>query len=227
MQDINVRRAIQLAIDVPSILAATYMGKAEQECALIPPGLVGHWSEAPCPVRDVEKAKEYLAAAGLETLDLRLDLQDTTEYRTWAEVIQQNLAEIGINLELNTMESSAYWSTSFGEDAVLNNELLTSNYSMNPDPAWATMWFTCDQVTVWNTQSWCDEQYDELPRQGLVTTDLDQRQVIYEEMQQIWEDAVQTVWITHGVMTYAYSPGVQPATSPHGTPHYEFFKPAE
>ena len=227
LQDINVRRAIQLAIDVPSILAATYMGKAEQECALIPPGLVGHWSEAPCPVRDVEKAKEYLAAAGLETLDLRLDLQDTTEYRTWAEVIQQNLAEIGINLELNTMESSAYWSTSFGEDAVLNNELLTSNYSMNPDPAWATMWFTCDQVTVWNTQSWCDEQYDELHRQGLVTTDLDQRQVIYEEMQQIWEDAVQTVWITHGVMTYAYSPGVQPATSPHGTPHYEFFKPAE
>ncbi len=227
LQDINVRKAIWYAIDVPSILAATYLGKVEQECSLVPPGLVGHWADAPCPVRDVEKAKEYMATAGLETLDLRLDLQDTTEYRTWAEIIQQNLAEIGINLELNPMESSAYWSTSFGEEAALNNELLTSNYSMNPDPAWATMWFTCDQVAVWNTQSWCNERYDELHRLGLVTTDLDERQAIYEEMQQIWEDAVQTVWITHGVMTYAYSPSIQPATSPNGTPHYEFFAPAD
>ena len=212
---------------MPSILAATYMGQVEQECSLVPPGLVGHWADAPCPVRDVEKAKEYMAAAGLETLDLRLDLQDTTEYRTWGEIIQQNLAEIGINLELNPMESSAYWSTSFGEEAALNNELLTSNYSMNPDPAWATMWFTCDQVAVWNTQSWCNEKYDELHAQGLVTTDLDARQAIYEEMQQIWEEEFQTVWITHGIMTYAHSPGVQPATSPNGTPHDDFFKPAE
>jgi peptide/nickel transport system substrate-binding protein len=226
LQDINVRKAIWYAIDVPSILAATYMGQVEQECALIPPGLVGYWADAPCPVRDVEKAKEYMAAAGLETLDLRLDLQDTTEYRTWAEIIQQNLAEIGINLELNTMESSAYWSTSFGEDAVKNNELLTSNYSMNPDPAWATMWFTCDQITVWNTQSWCSEEYDALHREGLVTLDEEKRAQIYIDMQKLWEDEVQTVWITHGVQAYAYSPDIVPATTPHGTPQYHYFKPA-
>lgn len=227
LQDINVRKAIWYAIDVPSILAAAYMGKVEQECSLVPPGLIGHWADAPCPVRDVEKAKEFMAAAGLETLDLRLDLQDTTEYRTWAEIAQQNLAEIGINLELNPMESSAYWSTSFGEQAAINNELLTSNYSMNPDPAWATMWFTCDQVGVWNTESWCNERYDELHQLGLVTTDPAERQAIYEEMQQIWEADYKTVWITHGIMTYAYLPTVVPATSPNGTPHYEYFTPAE
>ena len=82
----------------------------------------------------MEKAKEYMAAAGLETLDLRLDLQDTTEYRTWAEIVQQNLKEIGINLELNPMESSAYWSTSFGEDAVKNNELLDQQLLHEPRP---------------------------------------------------------------------------------------------
>jgi len=227
LQDINVRKAIIYAIDVPSILAATYMGQAEQEYALIPPGLVGYWADAPHYERDVEKAKEYMAAAGLETLDLRLDLQDTTEYRTWAEIAQQNLKEVGINLELNPMESSAYWSTSFGEEAVKNNELLTSNYSMNPDPTWATMWFTCDQVTVWNTQSWCNEQYDELHRKGLVTTDEEERAQIYIEMQKIWDEAAQTVWITHGLMTYAYTPNIKPATTPHGQPQYYFFEPAE
>lgn len=227
LQDINVRKAIIHAIDVPSILAATYLGQAEQEYALIPPGLVGYWADAPRYERDVEKAKEYLAMAGLETLDLRLDLQDTTEYRTWAEIAQQNLKEVGINLEINPMESSAYWTNSFGEDAVKNNELLTSNYSMNPDPTWATMWFTCDQVTVWNTQSWCNERYDELHRQGLVTTDEAEREQIYIEMQKIWDEAAQTVWITHGLQTYAYTPRIEPATTPHGQPQYYYFKPAQ
>jgi peptide/nickel transport system substrate-binding protein len=227
LQDINVRKAIIHAIDVPSILAATYMGQAEPEYALIPPGLIGYWADAPRYERDVEKAKEYMAAAGLETLDLRLDLQDTTEYRTWAEIIQQNLKDVGINLELNPMESSAYWSTSFGEDAVKNNELLTSNYSMNPDPAWATMWFTCDQVTVWNTQSWCSEEYDELHKKGLVTIDEAEREQIYIEMQKLWDEAAQTVWITHGQMTYAYTPSIKPATTPHGQPQYYYFEPAE
>ena len=227
LQDINVRKAIIYAIDVPSILQATYMGQAEQEYALVPPGLVGYWADAPRHERDVEKAKEYMAAAGLETLDLRLDLQDTTEYRTWAEIVQQNLKEIGINLELNTMESSAYWSTSFGEEAAKRNELLTSNYSMNPDPAWATMWFTCDQVAVWNTQSWFDEKYDELHRKALVTMDDKEREQIYIEMQKIWDEAAQTVWITHGLMTYAYTPAIEPATTPHGQPQYWYFKPAQ
>jgi len=226
LRDINVRKAIIYAIDVPSILAAAYMGQVERACALIPPGLIGYWEDAPCYERDVEKAKEFMAAAGLETLDLRLDLQDTTEYRTWAEIAQQNLKEIGINLELNPMESSTYWSTSFGEEAVKNNELLTSSYSMNPDPAWATMWFTCDQVGVWNTQNWCDERYDELHRKGLVTTDPAEREKIYIEMQKIWDEAAQTVWITNGVLAYAYSPTIVPTTSPHGTPRYEFFEPA-
>ena len=224
LQDINVRKAIIYAIDVPSILQATYLGQVDQECALVPPGLVGYWEDAPCYQRDVEKAKEFMAAAGLETLDLRLDLQDTSEFRTWAEIIQQNLKDIGINLSLNPMDSSAYWSTSFGEEAVENNELLTSNYSMNPDPAWATMWFTCDQVTVWNTQSWCSEAYDELHRKGLVTLDPEERANVYIEMQKIWDEEAQTVWITHGVQSYAYSPEVSPATTPHGTPQYHFFK---
>ncbi len=227
LQDINVRKAIIHAIDVPSILAATYMGQVEQEFALVPPGLVGSWEDAPRYERDVEKAKEYMAAAGLETLDLELILQDTTEYRTWAEIAQQNLKDIGINLTLNAMESGAYWSTSFGEQACVDNELLTSNYSMQPDPAWATMWFTCDQVTVWNTQCWCSEEYDELHRKGLVTLDLEERAKIYIEMQKIWDEAAQTIWITHGVMTYAYSPDIAPATTPNGRPQYQFFGPGK
>lgn len=225
LQDINVRQAIRYAIDVPSILKAAYMGQAEQQRALIPPGLVGYWEDAPKVERDVEKAKEYLKKAGLESLDLRFDVEDTTEYRSWAEIAQQNLKEVGINVELNTMDSATYWTTSFGEQSI-NNQIFTSSYSMQPDPSWATMWFTCDQIGQWNAQRWCNAEFDDLHRQGLVTLDEAKRQEIYVKMQQLWEDAAQAIWITNGNVTFAYSPKIKPATSPNGFPQVEYFLPA-
>jgi len=227
LQDINVRWAIIYGIDVPSILAATYMGKVERQCALIPPGILGHWADAPCYERDVDKAKEYLAKAGLETLDLRLDLQNITEDRSWAEVVQANLKDVGINVELNPMDSSTYWTTSFGEQAVENNELMTSGYYMMPDPAWATMWFTCDQIGLWNAMSWCDEEYDRLHYQAMATLDEAEREKMYIEMQKIWDQAAHTVWITHGSLVYAYTPDIAPALTPNGMPQIAFFQPAK
>jgi len=227
LQDPNVRWAVIYGIDVPSILQAAYMGKAERACALIPPGLIGYWEDAPCYERDVEKAKEYLAAAGLDSLDLRLDLQDTTEDRTWGEIIQQNLAEVGINIELNPMDSSTYWTTTFGDQAVENNQLMVSSYSMQPDPAWATMWFTCDQVGVWNAEAWCNEEYDRLHYEAMITTDPEERAQMYIEMQKIWDKAAQTVWVTYGARPYVYSPDIVPATTPNGKPQYESFKGTE
>ena len=74
----------------------------------------------------------------------------------------------------------------------------------------------------------------ELPRQnatvslqGLVTLDDEERAQIYIDMQKLWEDEFQTIWITHGVQAYAHTPGVAPATTPHGTPQYHFFGPGE
>lgn len=227
LQDPNVRWAVIYGIDVPSILQAVYFGKVERECALVPPGLVGHWADAPCYERDVVKAKSYLAAAGLETLDLRLDLQDTTKYRSIAEIVQQNLKEVGINVEINPMESSTYWTNTFGEESVKNNELMISNFSMQPDPTWATMWFTCDQVSVWNAMAWCNEEYDTLHAEAMITTNLEERAQKYIDMQKIWDEDAIAVFTTHGALPYAYKTTIKPALTPNGFPQYQFFLPAD
>jgi peptide/nickel transport system substrate-binding protein len=227
LQDINVRWAIIYGIDVPSIIQAAYLGKVDRECALIPPGLLGYWADAPCYDRDVAKAKEYLAKAGLDSLDLRLDLMDTADDRTWGEIIQANLAEVGINITLNPMDSSTYWTTTFGDQALENNELMVSGYSMQPDPAWATMWFTCDQIGVWNAEEWCSPEYDQLNKEAMTTLDPDKRADLYIQMQKLWDEAAQTVWVTHGARIYAYTPTIIPATTPNGKPQYESFQPAQ
>jgi peptide/nickel transport system substrate-binding protein len=201
------------------------LGKVDREKTLIPPGLIGHWAEAPVYQRDVAKAKEFMAAAGLETLDLRIDLQDTSEYRTWAEIAQQNLAEIGINLTINPLDYSSFWGIGEG-DKGKEIELFCSNYSMMADPSWATMWFTCDQVGVWNWQRWCSPEFDELHAKGLVTLDDAEREKIYIDMEKLYDAACHSVWITHGIYTYAHKPGVVPAVLPYGIPQAEWFKPA-
>ena len=227
LEDPDVRWAVIYGVDVPSIIQAAYMGRVERTCALIPPGLTGYWEDAPCYERDVEKAKEHLAKAGLDSLELRLDLQDTAEERIWAEIIQQNLAEVGITVELNPMDSSTYWTSTFGEQAAENNELMVASYSMQPDPAWATMWFTCAQVGKWNAMTWCSEEYDALHEEGLVTLDPEKRDEIYIEMQQLWDDAAHTIWVTNGARVFGYSNTISPATTPNGKPQVEFFGPAD
>lgn len=227
LQDINVRQAIRYAVDVPSILEATYLGKVEQARALLPPYILGYWKEAPLYERDLEKAQSYMAKAGISSLDLTLSVENTMEYRTWAEIIKENLADIGINASIQVLDSSTFWSLGEGEGGK-EVELVTLTYSSAPDPAWFTMWFTSDQVGVWNWMRWSNPEYDALHKEGLATLDPEKRAPIYIKMQKLWDEAVHSVWIRHDSQVYAHTKKIVPAMFPaEGVPMLREFKPAE
>jgi peptide/nickel transport system substrate-binding protein len=82
-------------------------------------------------------------------------------------------------------------------------ELFVIGYSMYPDPMWGTMWFVCDQIGVWNWMRWCSEEYDALNSQSNLSQNPAERQQIHEEMEQIWNDGVHSIWLTHGNKSYA------------------------
>ena len=63
LQDINVRQAIRYALDVPGIVKATYMGQADVEYALIPPGS-GRLLEGCAPLRARRGQGEGVHAEG-------------------------------------------------------------------------------------------------------------------------------------------------------------------
>jgi len=215
LADINVRQAIRYGIDVQSIIDAAYFGKVDRELGLIAPGLVGNWKDAPRYERDVAKAKEYMAKAGLTSLDLRFDILNTTEYQTWAQIAQQNLKEVGINVTINPMDSASFWSLGDGEKGK-EAEMFGINYSMEPDPSWATVWFTTPQVGVWNWMRWSNAEYDELHQKGLTTLDDAEREKIYIRMQQLFDEAAHTIWITHGNLVFVHKPSINVAMTPHG-----------
>ncbi|MDC7124622.1 MAG: ABC transporter substrate-binding protein [Spirochaetales bacterium] len=227
LQDVNVRKAIRAAANVPDMITAAYNGMVEQETAIVAPGLLGYWADAPKYTQDLDKAKEYMAAAGIDSLDLEIAVADTSEYRVWAEVLQQNLKEIGINLEINSMESGTFWEIGDG-DKGKDVELFAMAFQMQPDPSWATMWFTSDQVGIWNWMRWANPEFDELHKQGLSETDDQKRQVIYEKMQKLMDDDAVAIWVTNGKTYFAYNAKkCSPAMTPNNSLQFRFFSAAK
>jgi peptide/nickel transport system substrate-binding protein len=216
LKDINVRMAIRYGIDVPSILAAAYNNKAPQANALIPPGTLGYWKDAPVYTRDVAKAKDYMAKAHLTSLDLKLTYENTDEFNTWGQIIQQNLKDVGINVTLDPLDSSSFWAYGAdGKDKAL--ELFAIGYSsVAPEPAWSTMWFTCDQVDLWNWMRWCNKDFDALHQKGIQTIDPAQREPIYIQMQQMWDAAAISVFVTNVPQVYVSKPNINFVIYPGG-----------
>ena len=228
LKDINVRQAIRYGIDVPSILAAAYNDKAPRANALLPDGTLGYWKDAPVYNRDVATAKEYLAKAKLTSLDLKLTYENTEEYSTWGQIVQQNLKEVGINVELNPLDSSTFWSYgSDGKDKEL--ELFAVGYSsVAPEPAWSSMWFTCDQVDLWNWMRWCNKEFDALHQKGIETIDPAKREPLYIQMQQLWDADAIAVFVTNVPQVYVAKPDVKMVIYPGGlSPMLREFAQAE
>lgn len=217
LKDINVRQAIRYGIDVPSILAAAYNNKAPRANALIQPqGALGFWTDAPVYNRDVAMAKSYLAKAGLKSLDLTLSYENTDEFNTWGQIVQANLKDVGINITLNPMDSSSFWSMGAG-GADKKLQLFALYYSsVVPDPAWSTQWFTCDQVDLWNWMRWCSKDFDTLHKQGITTIDPAQRAPIYIKMQQLWDAAAMSVFVTDVPEIYVSKAGIKAVIYPGG-----------
>jgi peptide/nickel transport system substrate-binding protein len=213
-EDMNVRLAIRYGIDVNQILIAAFEGQVEPTGAIVAPGMVGYWDDAPLYQRDVARARDYLAAAGLDSLDVMMAIGNRSTDRAIAEVVQANLAEVGINVDIVAHEPAIFSEVMMGEGA-LDQEMHFMSFTGLHEPAWSTMWFVCDQVTLWNWLQWCNDEFDRLHYEALQTVDEDQRDEMYVRMQQIWDEAAHTIWLTHGALAWAYRPDtVEPAVFP-------------
>jgi peptide/nickel transport system substrate-binding protein len=217
LEDENVRQAIRYAVDVPAIIEGAYDGKAIQARSALAPSMLGHWEDAPAYARDIEKSKEYLAAAGLDSLDLTLTVQNRDVERAAAEIIQANLAEAGINIEIIAQDEGTYWEGGFGEGGLEIRELTYFQWTTtNPDPFWITVWFPCEQVGQWNWTQWCSEEWDALHYGAITELDPDKRAEMYVELQKVWDEGVNIVWTAHPQNFVAVNVDVEAGITPFG-----------
>ncbi len=220
LQNKKLRQAIQHAIDVPTILEAAYFGAAEPSTGIIAPGLTGNRTNSLVPPQaDFAKAAELLAESGETNVTLTLDILNKTTYSTIAQIIQATLGQIGITVEVNVLESGAFWASGDNE----NLQLILNRFSMTPDPYYATAWFTTEQAGVWNWERFRSEEFDAVHDAAFRETDLAKRAEMYQRAQDLMEESGAYRFITHEATPIIHTSRIVPALRPDGTTLLRYF----
>jgi len=112
LSDVNVRKALQMAIDADAIVDSVYAGNAIVENGIIPEGVWGFNKDLARPAYDPDGAKALLADAGYEdgeiSFELSMDSSASSNLQLVYQVVQQNLQAIGINAEIKSYDESSW-----------------------------------------------------------------------------------------------------------------------
>jgi len=222
----NIRRAVQHAIDRAAVVDAAYFGAASVGNGIIAPGFPGSRGGVTYDY-DPDKARALLKREGATNLVVTLDILNQTERLTAAQAIQANLAEVGIDCEIKQNDSGTFWTLGSKDGDYWNKlQLHLQRFSMKPDPSWATVWFTPEQVGVWNWERFNNAEYKALHEQGLVTSDYAKRDEIYRKMQNLMDESGCYVFLTHEVVGAIHRDTVRPGLKPNGESLLSEFMPA-
>jgi peptide/nickel transport system substrate-binding protein len=227
LSDVRVRQAIRYAIDVDAINQAVYEGRYYPLCNMMTPQMLGYWEDAPCYAQDLEKARALLADAGVSNLELHIAIQNTETEKMVGEIIQADLAKVGISLILDIEDDAAFVEEGFGPNAVNVRQLVYLNWINYPDPSLTTMFFKCDQTEQWNWMYYCNPAFDALNDQAVLEMDPTARANLYIEMQKLIDESAGTVFVSNIVLYYVVRNGIDASITPHGRVWAWAFKSSE
>ncbi len=205
LKDVNVRKAIAMAIDHDKLIAVARNGYATKLCTDHPASLVpGYQADAPCPKFDPAGANALLDQAGwVKGSDgvrakngLRLDFKYTTTTLGWRKtdqsIVQQNLANIGIKTTLVNTPGSTFFGQVLpqGKPGTYDIAEYEQTYSYDADDSssldCAAIPSAANSFGGQNYAFWCNKQADALFNQELSTTDPAVRQDAFNKLHQIY-----------------------------------------
>jgi len=132
LQDLRVRRALNLAVDAGTMLRTIMAGRGVRAAGAIPPGIEGYDSSRVPYAHDAAAARALLAEAGYGGgLTLKLWRTQRSELARIAQAIQQSLGQAGVTIEIIERDASSARAASSKGEADL---FLTDWYADYPDP---------------------------------------------------------------------------------------------
>lgn len=181
----KVRQAISYAVDYQGIISSVWQGNATQMRGPVPQGLWGYQSDLFQYTKNVEKAKSLLQEAGVKDLTLNFMYSDNKAW--WeqeAQIIQNNLAEIGIKVNLQKIAYAAQREKIDAGDFDLTLGVWSPDYA---DPyMFMNYWFDSDNFGLaGNRAFYKNDQVDQLVRKAASVNDQAQRTDLYKQAQEL------------------------------------------
>ncbi len=210
--NVDFRRALAYAFPYDETVSQVLNGNAEQSVGTVPTGLWGHSDEIFQYSLDMDKAKEYLDKSGVNTDGLKLTvtyMSGDDAYASMLQLYQVNLRQLGIDLELKSMEWDQQWAQAQNTDPANRQDMFL--FIWWPDYADPVSWFTSllhseDEIT-YNLSYLHDEQLDALidDAVALTVTDRDAAEANYIEAQKLVADQAYYLNLYDQMHTYIIS----------------------
>ncbi len=201
-----VRRAIAHALNRAAIVQGAFYGQA----TAILGGVIPEWNwgfaglAEFAPKGDIDKAKALMDEAGVAAgtpLSLTM-VSSWPPMMSMAPIIQANLAQIGFNATIDTMEVPRYWDEVWGP----SNFDLTVMYWLSPladpDDFVTNTYATTSAV---NVQLGGSQEMDDLMLAAKSAVTIEERKALYLEQQQLSLDTMDVIPVVNGWVLTAHS----------------------
>jgi peptide/nickel transport system substrate-binding protein len=181
LDNVKVREALDYAIDKQSIVDTVVFGLGEVANSYIPKGALYHSDDNGARPYDPEKAKALLAEAGVGevTLDYLVNAGNEVDEQI-AVLLQQQLAGVGVTLNLTKMDPSQTW------DMLVNGEYdLSVMYWTNDilDPDQKTTFVLGHDVNMNYMTRYSNEAVKQMVADARLEMDPVKRAALYAEIQ--------------------------------------------
>ncbi len=188
----DFRRALAYAFPYEETVSEIMNGNAKQSVGTVPTGLWGHDESIMQYHFDMDKAREYLDKSGVDTNGLKLTvtyMNGYDEYASALQLYQVNLKQLGISLELRSMEWDQQWAQAQNTDPKNRQDMFV--FIWWPDYADPVSWFQSllhseDQI-VYNLSYLKDAELDAIIDEAIeqTVTDRDAAEANYVKAQEI------------------------------------------
>ncbi|MCO7566657.1 ABC transporter substrate-binding protein [Pseudomonas sp. S 311-6] len=215
LNDVRVRKAINMAFDrTPHVDQLFGQGNALVAVNPYPPSMIGFNDENRNPPRDLDKARALLKEAGVPegtvlTLFTRNGGGPTNPNpRLSAEMLQSDLAEIGIKLDIRMME----WAEMLRRAKKGEADMVSTGWaSDNGDPDnFLGPLLSCEAARNGeNYARWCNPKFQELITRAREVIDNDERARLYAEALAVYDDDQPWISMAHPKMFTAMRENVE------------------
>jgi len=188
-QDPRVREALSLAVDREELVDILFMGHGQICTGPFLPGGPSFNAKVKAPKQDLRRAKALLKEAGYDEehpFSFEIATSNSSSIRPYAaQILQHQLAKVGVKVELRVMEWQAFLNTVvFPRE--FDTVLLGWSLSLSPDPY--LLWHSdSDKPGAFNFIGYHNKNVDDLieTMQGTI-----EREALAEIQQQIFAEVV-------------------------------------
>ncbi|MDX8445826.1 ABC transporter substrate-binding protein [Mesorhizobium captivum] len=174
-KDARVRRAIALCLDREKLAAGLMKGRSalgnDSPFAAVYPSTD---TSVPQRKQDIAQAKQLMEAAGVgQGFKMTLTTERYLEIPEYAQLIQNWVKEIGIELELNILDQGAYYGDAvFGKSNWLDSAMGITDYGHRGVPN-VYLAAPLKSDGTWNAAHFKNKDYDQLATSYIAALDLE------------------------------------------------------